>query len=147
MAYAALVSGICLANAGLGAVHGLAAPIGALLPIAHGEACGALLVATVRTNLVRLAAHDDAEALARYATAGRVLAELPADAPGDEARQTLVGLLGAWVATLGAPGLGSLGLRAEQVDDVIAGVSTSSMSTNPVTLGRDDLAEIVLASL
>ena len=80
MAYAALLSGICLANAGLGAVHGLAAPIGSLLPIAHGAACGALLVATTRVNLDRLAAlgPEGADGLARYAHAGRLLAGLPA---------------------------------------------------------------------
>ncbi len=146
MAYAALLSGICLANAGLGAVHGLAAPIGALLPIAHGAACGALVVATVRTNLARLTELGDDGHLARYATAGRVLADLP-DARDADARSALVELLGSWTATLGTPGLGSLGLGSDQVDLVLAGVSTSSLSTNPVALDRDDLAAIVTASL
>jgi alcohol dehydrogenase class IV len=77
MAYAALLSGICLANAGLGAVHGLAAPIGALLPIAHGAACGAILAATVRTNIAAMSSRDpDAIGLWRYAKAGRLLAGL-----------------------------------------------------------------------
>jgi alcohol dehydrogenase len=146
MAYAALLSGVCLANAGLGAVHGLAAPIGALLPIAHGAACGALVVATVRTNLARLTELGDDGHLARYATAGRVLADLP-DARDADARSALVELLGSWTATLGTPGLGSLGLGSDQVDLVLAGVSTSSLSTNPVALDRDDLAAIVTASL
>ncbi len=56
MAWAALLSGICLANAGLGAVHGLAAPVGSLLPIAHGAACGAILAPTVRANIAALQA-------------------------------------------------------------------------------------------
>ncbi|MFN8518208.1 MAG: iron-containing alcohol dehydrogenase [Chloroflexota bacterium] len=146
MAYAALLSGICLANAGLGAVHGLAAPIGSLLPIAHGAACGALVVATVRTNVARLVEVGDGERLARYAMAGRVLAGLPG-AHDVEARLALVELLGSWTATLETPGLGSLGLGSDQVDLVLAGVSTSSLSTNPVALDRDDLAAIVTASL
>ncbi len=51
MAFAALLSGICLANAGLGAVHGLASPLGAYFPIPHGAACGAVLSATVALNI------------------------------------------------------------------------------------------------
>lgn len=148
MAYAALLSGICLANAGLGAVHGLAAPIGAVLPIPHGAACGALLVATTRTNLARLAATPEgADGLTRYARAGRALAGLP-DATDDvTARTALLVLLTAWTATLAAPRLGDLGLTADRFDAVLAGVSANSLSGNPVTLDRDDLAGILRASL
>ena len=51
MAYAALLSGICLAHAGLGAVHGLASPLGAQFPVPHGAACGATLAAVTATNI------------------------------------------------------------------------------------------------
>ncbi len=81
MAYAALCSGICLAQAGLGAVHGLASPLGAQYPIPHGTACGATLVATTRANLAALEARDPKNpALTRYAELGRVLAGPPAAA-------------------------------------------------------------------
>jgi alcohol dehydrogenase len=149
MAWAALLSGICLANAGLGAVHGLAAPIGALLPIAHGAACGALAVATVRVNIRRLgqAGVEGEEGLARYARAGRVLAHVPPTADDADALEALVVLLTRWTATLSAPRLGDLGLTAGHLDAVLAGISTSSMSTNPVELSRGDLAVIVETSL
>lgn len=146
MAYAALLSGICLANAGLGAVHGLAAPVGSLLPIAHGAACGALLVATVRTNIERLAS-SGADGLARYARAGSVLAGLPATTDEDTARVALLDLLADWTATLATPRLGALGLTADHFDAVLDGVSANSLSGNPVPLGREALASILRASL
>lgn len=148
MAYAALLSGICLANAGLGAVHGLAAPIGSLLPIAHGAACGALLVATTRVNLERLATQPDGvDGLARYARAGRVLAHLPPTTDDEAARVALLDLLASWTSRLAAPRLGALGLTMEHVDAVLAGVSEHSLSGNPVALGREELAMILRASL
>lgn len=149
MAYAALLSGICLANAGLGAVHGLAAPIGSLLPIAHGAACGALVVATVRMNMERLASSgaEGAPALERYARVGRVLAGTTPGSDGATDRHALLSTLEAWTTSLDVPRLGSLGMTAEHIEAVLAGVSTSSMSGNPVALDPDDLRAIVLASL
>jgi alcohol dehydrogenase len=148
MAYAALLSGICLANAGLGAVHGLAAPVGAVLPIPHGAACGALLVATTRVNLARLAGMSEGgDGLARYARAGRVLAGSAPTTDDETARSSLVDLLTTWTATLATPRLGDLGLTTDRSDAVLAGVSANSLSGNPVTLDRDDLAGILAESL
>jgi alcohol dehydrogenase class IV len=145
MAWAALLSGICLANAGLGAVHGLAAPVGALLPIAHGAACGAILAATVRANISAMERRGpDAVGLRRYATAGRLLAGMDDDTPDSTARVALVELLASWSATLDAPRLGALGLRRSDVPVVLAGVSANSMRTNPVTLTESELAGILL---
>ena len=138
MAWAALLSGICLANAGLGAVHGLAAPIGALLPIAHGAACGAILGATVRANIHALTTREpDGVGLGRYATAGRLLAGLDAQTTDVEARDALVTLLHGWSATLGAPSLRELGLRSTDVDRVLAGVSTELDAQQPRQPDRD----------
>jgi alcohol dehydrogenase len=149
MAYAALVSGVCLANAGLGAVHGLAAPIGSLLPIPHGAACGALLVATTHVNLDRLASLGDggADGLARYARAGRVLARLPDTTSEADARAALLDLLGRWTGALGAPRLGTLGLTPDHVPAILEGVSTNSMAGNPVELTPADLGAILHASI
>jgi alcohol dehydrogenase len=149
MAHAALLSGICLANAGLGAVHGLAAPIGSLLSIAHGAACGALVAETTRLNLERLAGLGPAgqEGLERYARAGRVLGRLAASTDDRTARVTLVDLLASWTSTLVVPRLGELGLTRDRFAAVVDGVSANSLSGNPVALDRHDLEAILRASL
>ena len=78
MALAALLSGIALTNAGLGAVHGFAAPLGANFPAPHGAVCAALLPHVIAANIAALRAEShDHPTLARYATVGRVLAGRP----------------------------------------------------------------------
>jgi len=147
MAWAALASGICLANAGLGAVHALAAPLGAALPIPHGAACGIVLAPATAANISALAARDpDGPGLARYATAGRVLFGDPA--AGDvEARIGLVALLAAWADHLGLAGLGSFGLDDAMVAAIAADASPSTMRTNPVALAAAELAGILRAAM
>jgi alcohol dehydrogenase len=155
MAYAALLSGICLANAGLGAVHGLASPLGALLPIPHGMACGAVLWQTVAANIAALEARaPGSPALARYADAGRILAgdrlAMPDDrsvAADDAGRAALVDLLRDMVQRLEVPGLGTFGLRREHIAAVVADSPGSSMQTNPVALSDAELGGILEAAL
>src|SRR5207248_4305662 len=74
MALAALLSGIALANAGLGAVHGCASPLGANYPVPHGTVCAALLPHVIRANVAALRAQRQGagqRTLARYAEIGR----------------------------------------------------------------------------
>jgi alcohol dehydrogenase class IV len=148
MAYAALLSGICLAHAGLGAVHGLAAPLGAELPIPHGAACGATLAAATAANIAALEAREPGSpALTRYATLGRVLARLPEGTPVDGARAMLGATLRDWTRALAIPGLGSFGLREAGIDAIVADARGSSMRTNPVLLTDEELAGILRESL
>jgi alcohol dehydrogenase len=147
MAYAALLSGICLANAGLGAVHGLASPLGALLPIPHGMACGAVLWQTLDMNMRTLSQNDSAApALRRYAELGRMLGDAP-EATDEDARGLLVETLRTWVDRLGAPGLGTFGMVATDIPTVVADSAGSSMRTNPIALSDDALTEILSKAL
>jgi alcohol dehydrogenase len=148
MAYAALLSGICLAHAGLGGVHGLASPLGAQLPIPHGVACGATLAGIVDANVRALEAREpDAPALARYGVLGRLLARLPEAVPDARAREALGELLAAWAAALAIPGLREYGLTEAAIPAIVADARGSSMRTNPVVLTDDELAAVLRAAL
>ena len=148
MAYAALLSGICLANAGLGAVHGLASPLGAQLPIPHGMACGSVLWQTIDANVTALEERaPSAPALERYADAGRILAGLPAGCGSDEARSALTATLREWVTRLAVPGLAAFGMGLEHIAAVVADSPGSSMQTNPVELTDAELSDILERAL
>ncbi len=147
MAYAALCSGICLAQAGLGAVHGLASPLGALFPVPHGVACGATLVATTRANVSALEARDPGSvALSRYAAVGWLLTGRAA-ADDAETRSALAPELESWRARLGVPRLSAFGIATSDIPAIVADSRGSSMKTNPVTLTDDEIATILKASL
>lgn len=148
MAYASLLSGICLAHAGLGAVHGLASPLGALLPIPHGIACGATLAGVTAANVAALEAREPASAaLPRYAALGRLLGGLPEATPAPQARAALVATLRGWTERLAVPGLARYGLDAAGIPAVVADSRGSSMRTNPVVLTDDELAAILRGAL
>ena len=148
MAWAALLSGICLANAGLGAVHGLASPLGAQFPIPHGAACGATLALVVEANIAALEARDPASrALGRYAELGRLLARLPEQTEDARARAALVDTLGDWSRVLCVQRLGAWGVTGDAVPGLVADARGSSMRSNPVVLTDDELAGILRAAL
>jgi alcohol dehydrogenase class IV len=148
MAYAALLSGICLAEAGLGAVHGLASPLGAGWPIPHGMACGAVLWQTVSANVGALEDRaPDSPALARYAEVGRLLGGVPASATDAEARASLVASLRDLTRTLGVPPLSAFGMAATDISDVVSGSAGGSMRTNPVELSDEEITGILTAAL
>lgn len=148
MAYAALLSGICLAQAGLGVMHGLAAPLGAHHPVPHGVACGATLAAGVAANVRALEERaPSSPALVRFAVLGRLLARLPETAPDDEARAALVATLRSWAATLGISGLAGYGVTEADIPTLVAESRAGSMKTNPIELTDDELAGILRDSL
>ncbi len=147
MAYAALVSGITLAQAGLGSVHGLASPLGAFFPIPHGVVCGTLLAEATRVNIEALAARAPAHpALEKYAMAGR-LTSRQALPDRDAAHAALLDTLRAWTHALELPRLGRFGVTAADIPRIVAASRGSSMRTNPVDLDDAEIAAIVTARL
>ncbi|MFN4148682.1 MAG: iron-containing alcohol dehydrogenase, partial [Rhodocyclaceae bacterium] len=147
MAYAALVSGICLANTGLGAVHGLAAPLGAFFPIPHGVACGTLLATTTAMNIEALQAREPASpALPKYAEIGRRFA-MQKGLNGDAARAYLLDTLRQWELELDLPRLSACRVTSADFARIVANCRGSSMKTNPVELSDAELTAILAARL
>ncbi|MGE5319280.1 MAG: iron-containing alcohol dehydrogenase [Hyphomicrobiaceae bacterium] len=145
MAYAALVSGITLAQVGLGSVHGLAAPLGAFFPIPHGVACGTLVAAATRINIEALqarAAHHPA--LEKYAQVGRLLSR-QGQLSQAAARATLIATLETWTRELQLPTLAHYGVTQADIPRIVASSRGSSMKTNPVGLWDTEIAAILSA--
>jgi alcohol dehydrogenase class IV len=143
MAYAALLSGITLAQTGLGSVHGLASPLGAFFPIPHGVVCGTLVAAATRVNIEAMLAREPANpALGKYAE----IAELLCDTRflnAQKAHDALINLLGDWVGQLDIPRLGRFGVQANDFSRIVANSRGSSMKTNPVVLTNSEVATIL----
>jgi alcohol dehydrogenase class IV len=147
MSYGALAGGISLAHSGLGVVHGLVAPLSAVIDVPHGAGCGALLTAGIETNVRALESRaPDSPALGKLSRLGRLLA----GSTGDDAaaRLALVDWLRAVVEQLSLRGLASYGLTEDLITRVAASARTSSsMRSNPCELTEEELANILLASL
>jgi alcohol dehydrogenase class IV len=141
MAVCALLGGMALANAKLGAVHGLAGVVGGTADVPHGLACAALLAPVIEANVRALPAGHPA--LDRYAEAARLLTGQPAASIQDGVawiRETLV--------LLSVPGLAAFGLGSEQADEIAAkAMTSSSMQGNPAALSRDDLRAVLIQAL
>jgi alcohol dehydrogenase len=147
MAYASLLSGICLAQTGLGSVHGLASPLGALFPIPHGVVCGTLVAAATRVNVAAIQAREpDNIALGKYADIGRLLSGSHGQSAAEN-RDRLVRLLEDWTHAMALPPLSALGVAAADLDRVVAGSRGSSMKTNPIVLTDEEIASVVMARL
>jgi alcohol dehydrogenase class IV len=143
MAYASLLSGITLAQVGLGSVHGLASPLGAYFPIPHGVVCGTLVAAATRVNISAMQERaPNHPALAKYAAVGRLLTDRH-EADDSAARAALVELLADWSERLQLPRLNRYGIGAEDFPLIIANSRGSSMQTNPVVLTDAEIETIL----
>lgn len=134
MSLASFWGGIVLANAGLGAVHGLVAPLGGRFAVPHGMGCACMLTATMRMNIKALRERlPGSPALGRYAEVAEALREIP---QLDDIRRDL-----------GVPSLKAFGFTPDQTPAVIAGSRAGSMNYNPITLTDSELEQILLESL
>lgn len=132
LAEASFLSGVALSHAGLGAVHGLASPIGAVCPAPHASICARLLPLVTRANHAALSAgRGRSGALAGYQAAGEMLG-MPVDA---------------FATRTPFPGLSTWGMTEAEIPRVLDGATGGSMRTNPVELSRDELGTILRQAL
>jgi len=147
MAYAAFLSGVTLANAGLGVVHGLASPVGGRFPIPHGVVCANLMGPALRVTMARLVeTKDDPESIIILNKFARIGA-LFSDGRGREKTDTvddalrLVDTVYDITEKLDIPRMGTYGMTEYDVDEI---VSKGDNKNNPVSLAPDHMREIVL---
>jgi alcohol dehydrogenase class IV len=144
MALASLFGGLALANAGLGAAHGFAGPVGGSFHAPHGAICAALLPHVMAVNVRALRARQpDPAALRRYDEIARILTGR-ADARAED------GI--AWVETLaaalGVPSLAAYGVTASDFPTLVEKTAIASSSkANPIALTPEELGEILSLAL
>ncbi|MGH7992703.1 MAG: iron-containing alcohol dehydrogenase [Limisphaerales bacterium] len=145
MAVASLFGGLALANAGLGAVHGFAGPIGGMFSNApHGAICAALLPQVMSANIHALRQRaPDSEALKRYNEIARWLT-----GDGSASANDGVEWVRRLVAELQIPRLGPYGIKSEHVAELVKkAMQASSMKANPIALTSEELAETLRLAL
>lgn len=140
LSLASLLGGLALANAGLGAAHGFAGPLGGMYPAAHGALCAALLPFVMESNLHALQERQPQHpALARYDEIAQLLTAAPSARAAD-------GI--AWVrelcVALRIPPLSAYGVTAAHIPEIVAkSAKASSMKGNPVALTEEEMGEII----
>ncbi len=145
MAYGAMLSGITLANAGLGIIHGIAGPLGGFVEIPHGLACGTLLNEAMSLTIKRM--DEDADSYKPYlekcSMAGSILSGSSYDDTADGCK-ALLATLKEWSRILKLPRLSKYGITAEDVPKI---VKASSNKNNPIKLSEEDIVKILNARL
>jgi alcohol dehydrogenase class IV len=144
MALASLFGGLALANAGLGAVHGFAGPIGGMFPAPHGAVCAALLPHVIAANLAALRSRQpDSPILGRFDRLGQLLTG-DAGAAADDAVSWVLGL----VKDLRIPKLGAYGVTPAEIPALVEKAAhASSMKANPIPLTPAELTQILKQAL
>jgi alcohol dehydrogenase class IV len=143
MALASLFGGLALANAGLGVVHGFAAPLGGRWKAPHGALCAALLPHGMAANVAALRARAPQHpALERYATIARLLTGRH-DAGVEEG----IDWIGETCIELNVPALRACGITEADLPGVVEEAArASSMKANPLTLTGAELLAVITAA-
>jgi alcohol dehydrogenase class IV len=143
IAYAAMLSGMALANAGLGAVHGFAAPIGGAFHAPHGAICAALIAPVWAANLEAVFKNGSTQAIERFTKAARLMT-----ADNSASASAGVVFLKELTLRLAIPGLRQWGINDCHLDDIVTkAAASSSMKGNPVPIDHQTLRDILVSAL
>ncbi len=140
LAYASLLSGIALANDGLGIVHGLASPIGGFFPIPHGVVCATLVASSVRANLRALRQRaPTSAALKKLARVGALLVE-SSERSVEDPCDALVDVLDEWTTLLQIPKLSQHGIQGKDLEKIL---DLAENRNNPIELTRAEIRSLL----
>ncbi len=144
MALGSLLGGLALANAGLGAVHGFAGPIGGMFDAPHGMVCATLLPAVYDANIHALEERDASNpALGKYQEAAQIIT-CNSKADAFDALMWIKGI----AMQMMVPGLEDFGIQKSDFPAIIEKAkNASSMKGNPLVLTDDELTKILSSSL
>jgi len=135
MSHAALLSGMALANSGLGLAHGVAAALGVHCGVSHGLACAVMLPVALAAN--RNVAERQLAELARAA-------EVSSDEDDSLAAESLLVAIDAIGSRIGIPRrLGDVGVRADQIPTLVRDSRGNSMDGNPRTIDDAELTRLL----
>lgn len=142
MSYAALISGITLSHAGLGAVHGIAGSLGGLFPVPHGIACGKLLFPVMTHVVKKIIAEKNFAAQKRFADIGRLITS---DSGDDDIFSCglFLEVLRNWTETLKLPQLSGFGVTSADMEKVI---TLADSKNSPAVLSKEEMG-IILGSI
>lgn len=142
MSYAALISGITLSHAGLGAVHGIAGPLGGLFPVPHGVACGKLLFPVMTHVVKKIIDEKNPAAQKHFADIGRLFTN---DSGNEDifCCGLFLGVLRNWTEILKLPQLSHFGMTSVDIEKVI---SLSDSKNSPALLSKEEMG-IILESI
>jgi alcohol dehydrogenase class IV len=144
MSYAALLSGICLANAGLGVIHGFASSLGGMFDIPHGIICGSTMAVANDINVRELRRiSDHTNALTKYSMLGKIFAETEGKSE-DYYIDGFISTLYELTREVRIPRLAQFGITE---NDLVNVCNETSLKNNPVKLSRENLLEILIQSL
>lgn len=139
VAYASMLSGITLANAGLGTVHGFASSIGSYYNIPHGVICGTLIGAVNRMNVKKILENENASIILKYISLGQLISKIEGK-PDEYYINIFIDYVDKLVKDMNMPKLSKYGLSQKHVEKIIAHTSNKN---NPVKLNHEELRLIL----
>jgi alcohol dehydrogenase class IV len=144
MAYAAYLSGITLANAGLGLVHGYAQPLGSLFPIPHGVVCSTMMAVVNRHTIKRIRElKNEGDSLKKYSNIGRLFAS--SDLKDDQYyTDYLLDIMESYIYKFKIQNLSEYGVNLKDLPKI---AELTEMKNHPVSFDRKELIEILTERL
>lgn len=143
LAYAAMLSGITLANAGLGTVHGFASSLGGLFDIPHGLVCARMMGPVNQLTVKKLRKVKNEEALYKYARIGKLFSQ-DKQRSDSEYISILLDLIDTWMDKFNIRRLAEFGIESADFDRIL---EATDNKYNPIALNRDELREALIKAL